>query len=84
MAGKMNDCPWEPIKGFRDYAEFQRFCAWMRDTVAEGKAEKIPVVSPYRGIKSLTEEWYRHIESQIIWRLIWPDPPFKGLFERVE
>lgn len=84
MAGEtMSSCPWEPIDGFGGYAEFQRFCAWMRETVAEGKAKKVPVQSRYQEITSLTEEWYRHLESGTTWRLVWPDPPFTGLFERV-
>lgn len=78
----MKTCPWEAIDGFESYAEFERFCAWMREAIAEGKAEKVPVLERYQGIKSFTEEWYRHIESQTTWRLVWPDPPFTGLFER--
>ncbi len=83
MANQMNTCPWQSIHGFASYAEFQQFCVWMREIIAEGKAKQIPVLSRYRGIESLTEEWYIHIESQTTWRLIWPDPPFRGLFEEL-
>jgi hypothetical protein len=80
----MNPCPWEPIGGFTSYAEFKRFCAWMNENVAEKNAQKVPVLAYYQNIHSFTEEWYRHIESGTTWRLVWPDPPFAGLFEAVD
>jgi hypothetical protein len=83
MAREMKTCTWKPIDGFTSHAEFMRFCAWINECVAEKSAEKVPVLDRYQGIQSFTEEWYRHIESGTTWRLVWPDPPFTGLFERV-
>jgi len=79
----MIPCPWESIDGFTSHAEFTRFCSWLNEHVAEKSAEKVPVLARYQNIQSFTEEWYWHIESETTWRLVWPDPPFTGLFEKV-
>lgn len=84
MASEMTTCSWEPIKGFTSHAEFMRFCAWMSENVADNSAKKIPVAVRYRNIETFTEEWYLHVESGTRWRLVWPDPPFRGLFEKID
>ena len=83
MAGEITPCPWDAIDGFASHSEFQRFCDWIKNVVEDGKAKKVPVMKRYQGIESFTEEWYHHIESKTTWRLVHPDGPFRGLFERV-
>jgi hypothetical protein len=83
MAGSMTSCPWEKIEGFSSHSEFVRFCDWMKDLIVEGGAKKIPVQRRYRDIESLSEEWFEHVASATRWRLVHPDGPFRGLFERV-
>jgi hypothetical protein len=83
MASEMNPCPWEAIDGFASHSEFQRFCDWINDLVAANKATKVSVLKRYQGIESFTEEWYQHVESRTTWRLVHPDGPFRGLFEKV-
>ena len=79
----MNTCPWYRIDDFQTRGEFDRFIAWLQAQVVLGEAEEISVVNPYVGASSFTEKWFRHIDSQSIWRLVWPDGPFTGIFEQV-
>lgn len=81
---EMTPCPWEDIAGFATHAEFLLFCEWINDTISDGKAKRIPVRSRYLGIESFTEEWFYHIASKTLWRLVHPDGPFRGIFERVD
>ena len=79
----MTNCPWEAIDGFLDSREFDRFRRWMEDRVAAGAARRVPVVGARYSIVSLEEVRFQHVESGEIWRLVSPDPPFTGVFERV-
>ena len=83
MASEVNSCPWEPINGFKSIFEFERFVVWMQETIEKGRAERVKVEKRYQGITSFNEEWFKHIESGTVWRLISPDFPFTGLFEKV-
>lgn len=80
----MKACPWEKISDFQTYSEFERFVAWVEEQVKSGTAEELPVRKPYIGATTFSEKWYRHIASGKIWRLVWPDAPFTGIFEPVE
>ena len=31
-----------------------------------------------------SEYWYMHLKNKAIWRLVEPDPPFNGIWERVK
>jgi hypothetical protein len=73
----------EPIDEFRSPGEYERFLAWLGKQVDAGVLEEVPVGARYRGITTLTEHWYRERESGDTWRLLEPDPPFTGTFERV-
>jgi hypothetical protein len=79
----MTKCPWEKIDDFRSLSEFNRLVHWMNVQVSENAAQETPVRSPYAGATSLQEKWFIHVDSGDIWRLVWPDPPFTGVFEPV-
>jgi hypothetical protein len=53
----------------------------MESAVAEGLLVPIPVGKPYANV-GFHEEWYR-LPSGHVWRLVDPDFPFKGVFEKV-
>lgn len=82
MTDEVSPCPWELIEQFRDWREFWRFERWMQDQVLEGRAEETAVLYLFSGA-DLPEKWFRHTYSGEVWRLVKPDPPFAGLFERV-
>jgi hypothetical protein len=81
----MKTCFWEKIDDFQNINEFNRFVGWLNEQVKSGEAEEIPTgelyLEEYAGFQ---EKWFRHIGSGEIWRLVWPDAPFTGLFERVK
>jgi hypothetical protein len=83
MDYQMSSCPWEPIEDFHSRAEFERFHLWMKSQIEAGSADETPVAKPYLGAETFTEKWFQHRESNSIWRLVWPDGPFTGLFEPV-
>lgn len=83
MDSQVKQCPWEPIDDFASLSEFSRFSAWINDQVQNGLAEEVSVTSPYMGATAFQEQWFRHVETAQVWRLVWPDGPFHGLFERV-
>lgn len=73
---------WEEIQGFRSPGEYQRFLASVKGALKEGALQEIPVGSKYVDSAMLDEHWYRS-DSGEIWRLVAPDYPFTGVFERV-
>jgi hypothetical protein len=79
----MKNCPWELIIDFRSWAEFEHFERWMNEQIAAGEASEIAVTKPYLNTSAFKEKWYRHSTSGVVWRLVWPDGPFTGLFEEV-
>jgi hypothetical protein len=79
-------CPWEEIDGFSSLAEFRSFERWLIGQVSGGLARQIPVASAYRHGESgivLVEVWYLHLQSREAWRLVWPEPPFDGIFKKI-
>jgi hypothetical protein len=81
-------CPWDEIDGFRSLAEFRSFERWLSGQVSGGLARQVPVGSPYRhadgdGGLILVEVWYIHLQSRQTWRLVWPEPPFDGIFKPI-
>lgn len=79
----MTNCPWKAISDFRSRGEFERFQSWIEAQVASGDAQEVPVAKPYIDAPSFTEKWFKHLASSTVWRLVWPDGPFTGVFERV-
>jgi hypothetical protein len=73
---------WDEIHGFESPGEFERFRRWIADVVENGSLVEIPVGSPYSGSPMFDEHWYRTTDG-VVWRVVAPDPPFRGVFERV-
>lgn len=80
----MTACPWEKINDFQSYSEFERFIAWLDAQIRASAAEETAVSNPYLGATTFVEKWVRHVGSGQVWRVVWPDAPFRGLFEPVE
>jgi hypothetical protein len=73
---------WEEIHGFQSPDEFQRFRQWVAEAVDEGALEEVAVGAPYSGSLLFNEWWYRTSSGER-WRVVAPEPPFLGVFERV-
>jgi hypothetical protein len=81
-------CPWQEVDGFISLAEFRSFERWLTGQVSGGLARQVPVGSPYLhgdgdGSIILVEVWYVHLQSRQTWRLVWPEPPFDGIFKPI-
>lgn len=76
----MTKCPWERIDDFSSRSEFERCARWLQEQVDAGVAQVRQPQSRYIGSSTLEERWYEHIASGQTWRLVWPDPPFRGVF----
>ena len=76
-------CPWEAVASFRSPVEFPSFERWMTGQVSAGMARQVPVGAPYLDDAACIEVWYLHLRSREVWRLVWPEPPFSGVFVQV-
>jgi hypothetical protein len=74
---------WYEIHGFASPIEFDRFVEYLRREVAAGYAEEVATQEDYGRGEIYGGSWYRDGETGEIWRLVPPDPPFHGLWERV-
>lgn len=79
----MKNCTWESIDDFRSLGEFESFENWMDEQVVSGEAIEVAVTRPYLDASAFREKWYCHTTSGDVWRLVWPDGPFTGVFEEV-
>jgi len=72
---------WRPISSFRSWLHFEAQQVWLTEQVDSGSASLEPVIRPYlKG--AFRETWYLDTKKRR-WRLVCPDAPFAGLFERV-
>lgn len=74
---------WEEIHGFTSPGEFRRFLKYVERQVASGTAEELPANPLYGKGMICGGRWFRDVETGAIWRLVAPDPPFRGLWEPV-
>ena len=81
----MNDlsCGWEVVRAFESHSHYENLRQSLEQQVKTGHAKRRPVRRPYSGLETLNEQWYKCESSGELWRLIAPDPPFPGLFDRV-
>jgi hypothetical protein len=80
----MNKCDWEAIDGFSGPSEYQRFCAWIADQISAGLTEEIDVDVPSSDLPfGLDEKWFKCRRTNEVWRLVAPEPPFRGTWEPI-
>lgn len=77
-------CPWEPIWGFHGWREFYHFEDWLQEQLNAGIAREVPMLQPEGCGMDHMEKWFVHKPSSEVWRLVWPDPPAAGHFDRVD
>jgi hypothetical protein len=70
------------IHGFESPEHFSEFQRSIDEAVARGDLTKVPVQSLYAS-EMFDENWYRAPTGET-WRLVSPDFPFKGVFEKVQ
>ena len=71
----------EEINEFFSITEFERFQKYLEGFVNDGELYEISVQKRYAGFP---EKWYKCKTCPQIWRLVYPDFPFKGLWTTVK
>lgn len=74
----------EEIHGFESPGEFDRFVSYLENQKNENSLEEIIPDKNYEKGLIYGGRWFRCFCCNEIWRLVSPDFPFKGLWERVE
>ncbi len=69
------------INVFFSISEFERFQKYVEGLVNDGILIEIPVKKPYAGFP---EQWYKCKSCSQVWRLVYPDFPFKGKWSIVK
>jgi hypothetical protein len=77
------DCGWKPTDGFESFSRYEALVTFITEQVSVGQAKEMKVRKPYSGLQTLEERWFRCSTTGETWRLIAPDPPFPGLFDRI-
>jgi hypothetical protein len=76
----------QEIKEFSSITEYDRFKKYLSERLSEGEIEEIEPKEYYQE-KNLWGEnkdrWFKDCSSKGVWRLVPPDFPFKGFFEKV-
>lgn len=74
----------QEIRGFVSPGEFERFKRYLERQVAAGAALEVDCDPAYGHGEIYGGRWFRDLESGEVWRLVAPDPPFTGVWERVQ
>lgn len=64
---------------FSDWTDFDNFSLSISHNP---EFVAISVMAPYANV-GLPEKWYRCVHCGTVWRLVEPDPPFRGLWQKV-
>lgn len=67
--------------GFHDFSEFDQFNLEIKNS---SLFRKVPVLKSLGGVGGLVEEWFECQECGQIWRLVEPDPPFRGMWSQIK
>ena len=65
-----------PFAGWDDFEKTEKALKTSAEYVP------VPVARPYSNV-GLVESWYECRRCTAVWRLVEPDPPYAGLWERV-
>ena len=80
---KMN-CVCMNIKTPGVFNSFSDYEAHKKELINSGLFVAVPVAQPYANVGGLEEAWYKCKHCNCLWRLVEPDPPFKGIWQQVD
>jgi hypothetical protein len=75
---------WTELHGFASPGEFDRFATHIDQLVASGEVREIEVDGNYGRGEIYGGRWFMHVDTGSCWRLVPPDPPFRGLWECID
>jgi hypothetical protein len=76
-------CGWEPINRFESLAHYEQFLSSINEQVAAGRVIALPLDPAKAWGNAWDEHWYQCVDDPAVWRLVGPDPPFRGIFKMV-
>ena len=79
----MNKSSLEEIAGFSSPGEYIRFNKFIDELLAIGEIEEIDIDKDYHSGMVYGGRWFREVGNSNIWRLVPPDFPYRGVWERV-
>jgi len=79
-----NACDWETVDRFQSLAEYEKFLSLINDQVAKGLATVVALDPAKAWGNAWDEQWYQCVADREVWRLVGPDPPFRGIFKRLD
>ena len=65
---------------FAGWDDFEHFLSALEQV---NVLERVPIAKKYANVGEV-ETWYRCRACHSVWRLVEPDPPFAGVWERVQ
>jgi hypothetical protein len=72
-------CELREQRSFNDWADFEGHA---RRLQVDANWREVPVLQPQSNV-GFIERWYRCVVCGRSWRLVEPDPPFRGVWEEV-
>lgn len=70
----------KPVGGFGSFPDYE---AHKRRVIDSGLFHSIAVGHGYADVGGLDEFWFKCRSCGKVWRLVEPDPPFKGMWSEV-
>jgi hypothetical protein len=75
---------WNELDFFYSLREYQRFQDWIQEEINAGRARAIRIPWGAGWGNAWDERWYQCTACRQRWRLVGPDPPFRGIFKKVK
>ncbi len=73
----------DEVRIFRSPKDYENFCAYIDELVASKVLIEMPADPNYSLGEVFGGRWFMEPSTNSVWRLVSPDFPFKGLWERV-
>jgi hypothetical protein len=74
-------CGWDEINGFRSLDEYEQSLERLNEQIRSGEARSIALDPNKRWGTAFDERWFQCSSNGEVWRLVAPDPPFRGIFK---
>jgi len=75
---------WEEIKSFQSISEYKKFVNYIEKQIKEKYAVEIETCQNYKKGEIYGGRWFQDLETKEIWRLVEPDFPFRGCWEKIK
>ncbi len=80
----MSKAEFYEIHGFASLSEYERFVQYINNLINEGVVSELKPCHDHIEYGYQDEKWFKVHGTDHIWRLVEPDPPFAGVWEKVK